>query len=725
MANFNRESTKKLVKDILTIDDSIFNNPNYLDNLDEAGLPDEERMIELFGDKGYEMIKELIEFNQQFEKRHSVSEPTIRQLVTREIYNKFSPDELEDMSINDIIDDPRIDWDVLVDAFESRYADRADADAVKKAVGLIIGRNLGAEASFTRANLNQVNNNAERRLLEEDLQNVNEVASNERRKASFFRNTTIGTGIFAVASTTAVVILAILLARSSQNLNEYKEQLDKAPVRESYVAAEQLELADFNDMLKQLNVNGLTPAKIATLEQAIADFEKTDDPQQLYSSTSEMKAVLAEAVASGELANLQNAYNRLDKKYQTLLASQPTTPVQAYDYVQFLVEINDVQEMLVKALADNQFTDDEKKDIKDKLALIDVNKSQVAKTLADTFGTTVDEIYETIDFQVATVKADVDKLQKEVNNLITTINQQTTIINKQTATIDDKNKIITRLNNENAQYASDIVAYELQIVTLEDYIDALQKQLANSGSGSNQLLIDQLTDALKDLNKVKAELNKVKSENALLVIENNNLKTDLADLESEIDTLTTQVGTLNAQVKSLDAQVKDLTSKNSVLTSEVAAQTAKTAEIEKKYDELIGKYNEEVKKYNKLFDEYEILEEKYNNATTDAEKQELINQISEKTQQILQLEAQLKENSDKLNDLSAKLSKAEAENEELIKKLAYSDAGFIEALYESLGKNPAGKTQEQMIAELSEMFDLELDNIPSNSTGDLGNQPIK
>lgn len=657
-----------------------------------------DKLEKVFGREGVAALFKLEEYLNDCSSPKVAGQKTVEEAIKEEIYAKADPAQLKRMEkynlsskrrekwsdiTNSIYANPSIDWYTIVRA----YHDKFDFyDRVKGKLTLGFGDALETDASFLMANTNQV---LEGGLLEKE----------KATKKGLF----VGAGVTAAA---LVAMIGILVGVNTQlkELESSGVKVDNNQAFVNYFLNEVDELNEFKTMFDKMNNDGdgITVAEKLVLDTEIGNFARTDDLSKGYASTNEMKVMLENAQNESIIANnkvsysqLQTKYDDLDKKYAALLASNPSA---AYDYVQVLNDIVRVAELMSQSLVDNNLSSQEKTTLTDEITKLGGYQDAVADALADKFGISMETVVNSIDFQVADLSSKIDDLNKKIDDL-----------EKDNSKLEDK---VDSKNSTISTLRGDISDLNAEIKRLEDLLN-------NAGSSNNQALLDQIS-------KLKGELTTAQQKITTLEAENKSLSQQVSDLSSDVSRLTSEITGLNKSIDDLRKSNTDLSKERDNAVALNADYLKQVNELNNKYSDMVAKYNAEVKNYNDLYADYEELNKLYEQALKAGDAQELAklqNQLNQKIAELQKMQASLDKASSEIDTLENQIANLEKQVENLTNMLSSSDSGFMGELYYKItGINPSTKTQAEIIAELGDMFDIQIDT-NSGAMGDEGSQP--
>ncbi len=561
---------------------------------------------------------------------------------------------------------------------------------------------------------------AERRAREQEKEKAAAVTTVVRYKKA-------GTGAIIALSGVALVLVAGILHHGVSGIaikNEnaalaadnaalkdansaYQNQIAQGATYEDWIKAQQAEMAElveFNNMINDYKLDGtLTDIEAALLQSKIYDYA-ANDRADIYNSTNEMQKTLDNEV-------LQGKYDKLYSDYNSLLASQ--TPSTAFDYAVVVEDVNDIVAMLANSLADNSLSAKEKADIENAIKNVQSYGNAVADKYFSDFGHDISVVMNSIEYQINTLQGDIANL----------------------------NAAITTLTNENKDLSTKVALKNKEIKLLKDEITRLEGEIARldnllQNSGSDPTLLAEITKLRAELDAANKKVIDLELANDALTQENADLKTQVSSLNSTITGLNTQVSGLTKDVSDLNAQIATLKTENGELLIERDEALALNAAYAKEIQDLNKQYDAALANYNTLVKTYEELVEKYNALVNAGNADEYIAEIEKLEKQIDTLEAQLDKMDGELDETSKKLDAAEAEISRLTNELAKADGTmdrqYITDLYEKLtGKNAASMTFDQIVAELSYMFDIEYDssvpntNTNSGANSNEGSSPIR
>jgi len=560
-----------------------------------------------------------------------------------------------------------------------------------------------SELSLERAahDLTKDDLTAERTAHIATKEDLKKTAKKSKIRAGF----AIGNGIAATGL--AVYVALKLLTGDPTPLGMNKIQADAAFVQ--YVEDEQKQLAEFQSALDSAKADGISDDEKAQLENQIAEFSKNDKEDD-YSSTGEMRIRLSEAIRFTELQAAQDLYQNLLEEYEALMEQQPKDP---YFYVEVLTQIVNVSDKFALSLQDNNLSEEERNLISEELDKLDVYEDTLIKELSGKFGLNITTVMDSIAYQVADFNTKIDELYNEIGIYKNEV--QTHL-----GTIAEKDKAISNLEGKVAQLESRVAELESALRALANDNNSLKQEL--------EVAKRDLETAKAEVTALRSENNSLKNQNAALETENSELVNNIAELESSVSSLNKEIADMNKIITTLKNQNIDLTEQRDELLETSAEYLKKIEEFEEKYKAAYadcvakGQALEQLQaEYDKLYDEYEqaLKTHKANVDELEAQVIALGNDLQAKADELQTAAAYIQ-------DLEEELEAAKAKNSELTNQIAQNNPDFIRDLYTKLtGKSSQGKSLSEIVAYLSDAFDITISSGNSGALGDEGNAPQK
>ena len=282
------------------------------------------------------------------------------------------------------------------------------------------------------------------------------------------------------------------------------------------------------------------------------------------------------------------------------------------------------------------------------------------------------------------------------------------------AILEEKNQTLAELT----QQVQDLTA---KIAELEEFILNVPESEAE--------LVAQLMQAKKDLEDANKKIAELETANDTLKKTNSALAAEISGLNNTISSLNNEINTLNGTISALVSANADLTTENATLTELCADYANQVKEVNNRYDALNAQYNSKVAEYNNLAAQYDDLYAQYEKALADnnqAEVNRLTKELNELNETLTQKETELANAYAALEEMNATIDELEAQISALSQQLSVSNPDFVRALYTKLtGKSAEGKTDNEIVAYLSDAFDISISQGNSGALEDEGSAPQK